>query len=281
VAGFSESEVTTVTMLSGKNVLLTGGSRGMGPHIAEALARRGANLALVARSQNDLDQAAARLRTFGARVAAVAADLASETGRRHAVRTAADALGQIDILVNNAGLETEGAFLRVPWEELRATVEVNLLAPLELAHLVLPGMVERGSGVVVNLSSLGGKAGTPYDAVYCATKAALAHWAKGVRLELAGTGVRIATIYPGYVTETGMFARFGVKAPWLVGSCTPAQVVGAVLRAIERECNEQIVNSQPMRPMLALAELFPGLVDPLMRRMGVVDFQRRKVGNRA
>lgn len=267
-------------VLSGKNVLLTGGSRGLGPYIADMLARRGANLALVARSQSGLEQVAARVRALGVRAVPVAADLASETGRREAVRTTMDALGEIDVLVNNAGLETEGAFLRVPWEELRATVEVNLIAPLELAHLVLPRMVERSSGHVVNISSLGGKAGTPYDAVYCGTKAALAHWARGVRLELAGTGVRISTIYPGYVTESGMFARFGVVAPWVVGSCTPSQVARAVVRAIERGRSEQIVNSRPMRPVLALAELFPSLADSIMRRIGVVEFQRRKVGDR-
>jgi len=270
-----------MTVLSGKNVLLTGGSRGLGPYIAEALARRGGNLALVARFQSGLDEAASAMRLLGVRAVAVVADLGSEAGRREAVRLAVGALGEIDVLVNNAGIEAEGAFLRVPWGELRTAIEVNLVAPLELTRLVLPGMVERGSGHVVNISSLGGKAGTPYDAVYCGTKAALAHWARGLRLELAGTGVRVSTIFPGYVTDAGMFARFKVKAPWAVGSCTPAQVTRAVLRALERGRKEQIVNSRPMRPLLALAELFPGVVDPIMRRMGVVEFQRRKVGDRA
>jgi short-subunit dehydrogenase len=270
-----------MTALVGKNVMLTGGSRGLGPHIAEALAGRGANLALVARSAGDLEQVASRARALGVRAVPVAVDLGSEAGRREAVRATTAALGEIDVLVNNAGLETEGAFLAVPWEELRATVEVNLLAPLELAHLVLPRMVERGSGVVVNISSLGGKAGAPYDAVYCGTKAGLAQWARGLRLELAGTGVGISTIYPGYVTESGMFARFGVTAPWAVGSCTPGDVARAVVRAIERGRDEQIVNSRPMRPLLALAELLPSVADSIMRLFGVVEFQRRKVGDRA
>jgi short-subunit dehydrogenase len=142
-------------------------------------------------------------------------------------------------------------------------------------------MVERRRGHVVVISSLGGLAGTPYDAVYCGTKAALAHWTRGLRFELAGSGVGVSTIYPGYVTETGMFARFGVKPPWAVGSCTPAQVVGAVVDAVERGRNERIVNSRPMRPALALAALFPALGERLMRVLGVVDFQRRKVGERA
>lgn len=268
-------------VLSGANVLLTGGSRGLGPHIADALARRGANVALVARSRTGLEKVAETLRGHGVRAVAVVADLAAEGGRTDAVRTATEELGKVDVLVHNAGLETEGAFLKVPWDELRTAIEVNLVAPLRLTHLVLPGMVERGRGQVVVISSLGGLAGTPFDAVYCGTKAALTHWARGLRLELSGSGVGVSTIHPGYVTETGMFARFGLKAPWAVGSCTPAQVARAVVDAVERGRTERVVNSRPMRPAIALAALSPRLGERMMHWLGVVDFQRRKVGERA
>lgn len=268
-------------MITGANVLLTGGSRGLGPHIAEALATRGANVALAARSRAGLEKVAEAVRGHGVQAVAIPTDLAEEAGCTEAVRRVREELGEVDILVHNAGLETEGAFVKVPWDEVRATVEVNLMAPLRLTHLLLPGMVERGRGHVVVISSLGGLAGTPYDAVYCGTKAALAHWARGLRLELSGTGVAVSTIYPGYVTGTGMFARFGVKAPWAIGSCTPSQVVSAVVDAVERGRKERIVNSRPLRPALALADLSPGLGERMMRWLGVVDFQRRKVGERA
>ena len=267
-----------MSWLAGKNVLLTGASRGLGPFVAQALARRGAHLALSARSLDAVRATADSLRSAGVRTASVAADLAQPEQRATLVAAATAALGSIDVLVNNAGLETEGAFLATAWGLIRETVDVNLLAPMELARLVLPQMLSRGAGHIVNVASIGGKSGVAYDAAYCGTKAGLAEWARGLRLELAGTGVHVSTVFPGYVTGVGMFAKFGLTAPWLVGSCTPEQVARAVVSAIERRRVEVIVNSRPMRPWFALAELFPALGDRLMHAFGIVDFQRRKVG---
>jgi short-subunit dehydrogenase len=267
-----------MSWLDGKNVLLTGGSRGVGPFIAEALARQGADLALSARSQAGLRATADSLQPLGVRTVVIPADVAQPAQRAMLVTAALDALGAIDVLVNNAGLETEGSYLGTSRERIRETLEVNLAAPMELTHLVLPHMLERRSGHIVNIASVGGKSGTAYDAVYCGTKAGLAEWTHGLRQELAGTGVRFSTIFPSYVTEAGMFARFGVKAPWLAGSCTPQQVARAVVDAIERRKVEVIVSSQALRPLLALAALSPALGDWLVRRLGIVEFQRRKVG---
>ncbi|TAM52972.1 MAG: SDR family NAD(P)-dependent oxidoreductase [Acidobacteria bacterium] len=267
-----------MSWLRGKHVLLTGGSRGIGPFIAEALARRGANLALSARSETGLRAVAEALKPLGVRTVVIPADVAQPAQRAMLVRAALDAFGAIDVLVNNAGLETEGAFAATAWDRVRETIEVNLAAPMELTHLLLPQMLERRSAHVVNLSSVGGKSGTAYDAVYCGTKAGLAEWTHGLRQELAGTGVCFSTIFPSYVTEAGMFARFGVKAPWLAGSCTPQQVARAVVDAIERRKVEVIVSSQALRPLLALAALSPALGDWLVRRLGIVEFQRRKAG---
>jgi len=267
-----------MSWLEGKNVLLTGASRGLGPFIAQALARRGARLALTARTLGAVRPTADALPKTGARPVTLAADLAQPAERAALAAAAIAALGSIDVLVNNAGLETEGAFLDTGWASIRETVEVNLVAPMDLARLVLPQMLERRDGHVVNIASIGGKSGAAYDAAYCGTKAGLAEWARGLRLELAGTGVHVSTVFPGYVTGVGMFARFGVAAPWLVGSCTAEQVARAVVAAIERRRVEVIVNSRPLRPWLALAELFPTLGDRLMHVFGIVEFQRRKVG---
>ena len=267
-----------MSWLAGKNVLLTGASRGIGPHVATAMAEHGANLALSARSLDALGTTADSLRPSGARIAVVAADLAQPEQRAALVAAATEALGPIDVLVNNAGLETEGAFLATEWGLIRETIEVNLVAPMELTRLVLPQMLARRVGHVVNIASIGGKSGVAYDAAYCGTKAGLAEWARGLRLELAETGVHVSTVFPGYVTTVGMFAKFGLAAPWLVGSCTAQQVARAVVSAIEGRQVEVIVNSRPMRPWFALAELFPALGDRLMHAFGIVDFQRRKVG---
>jgi len=148
---------------------------------------------------------------------------------------------------------------------------------MALTHLVLPGMLKRREGHIVNIASIAAKSGAPYASTYSGTKAGLAEWTRALRLEMAGTGVRFSTILPGYVREVGMFARFGVKAPWIVGSCSPTEVAEAVVKAIERGKKETIVNSQPLRVVFTLNELSPALGDWLMRFSGAADFQRRKV----
>lgn len=267
-----------MTSLNGKRVLLTGGSRGVGPFIARDLVKRGARIALTARSAEGLQSVARSLAGSGVEAFVVPADLSEPGQRRDLVRTVLDTFGGIDVLVNNAGLETEGAFLSLSWERLRETIEVNLVAPMELTHLLLPHMLDRKEGHIVQLASLAAKRGTPFDAVYSGTKAGLAEWTSALRLELAGTGVSFSTVFPGYVTEAGMFAKFGMVPPWTIGSCTPAQVAGAVVRAVEQNQPEVIVNSRPVMPLIALGELFPSFGDWLMRRLGVMEFQRRKVG---
>ena len=259
-------------------MLLTGGSRGIGPIIAEALAKRGAYIALAARSKSGLDGAAMRLSATGIKTLIMPIDLRQPSQREKLVADVLSEFGKIDILVNNAGLETEGAYAELSWPAIQETIEVNLIAPMALTHLVLPAMLERKSGHIVNIASIAAKSGAPYAATYSGTKAGLAEWARGLRLELADTGVHFSTIFPGYVREVGMFAKFGMNSPWVVGSCAPSQVAEAVVHAIEKGRIEKIINSRPLRYSYMLNELSPTIGDWLMRISGVVDFQRRKVG---
>jgi short-subunit dehydrogenase len=149
---------------------------------------------------------------------------------------------------------------------------------MALTHLVLPEMLKKKSGHIVNIASIAAKSGAPYDATYSGTKAGLAEWTRALRLELAGTGVQFSTIFPGYIREVGMFAKFGIKSPWIVGSCTPFEVAKAVVDAIEKGRSETIINSRPLRYAFALSEISPRVGDWLMRFSGIVDFQRRKIG---
>ena len=269
-----------MTDLRGKTILLTGGSRGIGPVIAEALARQGAHLALAARSAQDLQKAASGLKDLGVKVITFPVDLADSAERRRLVSAVLEQFGQIDILVNNAGLETEGAFLDLSWESIEQTLQVNLAAPMELTQLVLPDMLRRKSGHIVNIASIAAKNGTAYDAVYCGTKAGLAEWTRALRLEHEGSGVHFSTLFPGYVTEVGMFARFGVESPRLIGSCTAEQVARAVVKALEQNQREVIVNSMPLRPAFILNEISADLGEWLTRSSGAVEFQRRKVNQK-
>ena len=267
-----------MTQINGKYVLITGGSRGLGPVIAEKLAQQGAHIALAARSPEGLTRVAETLKKYNVQTTHVAVDLAQPAQRQALVSTFLEQFGAIDILINNAGIETEGAYLDLPWDKIRENIEVNLVAPMELAYLVLPRMLEKKLGHIVNIASIAGKCGGPYAAVYDATKAGLAEWAQGLRLELANTGVRFSTIFPGFVTEVGMFARFGLTPPRMVGSCTPAQVAQAVAKAIEHNTLEVIVNSSPNRLLYAAKEIAPAFGDWVMVKSGAVDFQRKKVG---
>ncbi len=259
-----------------RNVLITGGSRGIGPYIARALAAEGAKVVLTARSQTQLAEVAASLKETGGEPLAIAADLGVAEDRERLIDAVTKHYGCIDILVNNAGLEFEGAFATLSHDDIDSTIEVSLVAPIALTRRVLPSMFSNRLGHIVNIASLGGKRGVPYDAVYCATKAGLIEWSHAMRLETADHGVGVSVICPGYVTGAGMFARFGMRPPLSIGSCTPEQVANAVVHAIQRNRGEMIVNAMPVRPLLALGALSPTLMDWLLTRMGIVGFQRRK-----
>lgn len=269
-----------MTQIYGKNVLLTGASRGIGPLIAEALAKEGAHLAMTARSAQGLQAVADKLSSLPVKVGVFPVDLSESVQRRRLVTAVLEQFGQIDILINNAGLETAGAFLELPWDAFEQTLQVNLAAPIELTHLVLPAMLERRTGHIVNISSAAGKAGIPYEAVYCGTKAGMAEWARSLRLELAQSGVQFSTIFPGYVTEVGMFASFGIEAPGKFGSCTPEQVALATIKAIQRNQREVIVNSMPARITFIINEVSAELGDWYVTRSGLIEFQRMKVNQK-
>lgn len=267
-----------MTTINGKFILLTGGSRGIGPVIAEALAARGAHIALAARSEESLKATAANLSKYGIQTMIVPVDLSQTTESKRLIDTVMENFGRIDILINNAGLETEGAFLDLSWNEIQKTIEVNLLAPMALTYYVLPHMLERNTGHIVNIASVAAKIGAPYSTTYCGTKAGLSEWTRGLRLELAGSGVNFSTILPGYINEVGMFAKFQLKSPALLGSTTPNKVARAVVKAIENEKLEIFVNSSPARLLSIACELSPSFGDWLKKVLGVVDFQRKKVG---
>jgi short-subunit dehydrogenase len=243
------------------------------------LAKRGAHIALAARSEEGLSKVAESLRIFNVQTMIASVDLAQPLQCQELVSSVVGEFGTIDILINNAGLETEGPYINLPWEAIDQTIKVNLMAPLYLAYLVIPHMLSQKSGHIVNIASTAGKCGAPYAATYSATKAGLTEWSQALRLELDGTGVQFSTIFPGFITEVGMFAKFGLEPPRLIGSCTPAQVANAVIKAVEKNSLDVIVNSTPLRPLLALRELLPSLGDWFLYKLGVVDFQRRKVGS--
>jgi short-subunit dehydrogenase len=262
--------------IRGAHALVTGGSRGLGPYIARALAGEGAKLTLTARSAASLGEVAEELAGKATRVHSIAADVCDDRARRKLLEEAEAALGPIDILVNNAGIEQIVAFTDLPPDRIEAMIDTNLVAPLILSRLVLERMIERGRGHVVMMSSLGGKKGSPYSATYAATKAGLIAWTSGLRIELQGTGVSASVICPGFVSEAGMFAERSQQAPRVLGTSTPEAVAQAVVRAIQRDVGEIIVNPGPVRLGLVFEHLSPGLARWVLEKAGVYEYYRRQ-----
>lgn len=254
--------------------LLTGASRGLGVPIALELARDGGHLVLVARDREGLDATAARVAAAGATPHVVVADVTRPEDRARAV-AAAEALGPVEVLVNNAGLEVPLAVVDQTPEDIERTLAVNLHAPLHLTRAVLPGMIARGRGVVVMVSSMSGKSPTPWNAVYTASKHGLNGFTASLRLELEGTGVRAGVVCPSFVAEAGMWASTGVKAPPLLKEVSPAAVAAGV-RAVLDGRGEVLVTPSPVRPMLALAQLVPSLDGRLLKLLGVWEVLRAR-----
>ena len=203
--------------------------------MAEALAARGAKLVLSARSREALEDMAAGLPGEGHRV--LPADLA-EVGAAEKLVTE---VGGLDILVANAGLPAAGWLADFTPEEVARALRVNLEAPVLMARALYPAMVERGSGHLVFVASLAGKAASPRSSVYNATKFGLRGFALGLRTDLVSRGVGVSLVSPGFIRDAGMFADAGAKAPPGLGTGTPAQVGSAVVRAIERDKIEVVV----------------------------------------
>jgi short-subunit dehydrogenase len=130
-------------------------------------------------------------------------------------------------------------------------------------------MIARRSGHLVTLASLEGKVGIPHTATYGATKAALLIWNAALRCELDGTGVGATAIAPGYVTDVGMWAAWGLPAPPLSGPVTPQQVARAIVHALRHNPQEIIVRNTPTRPLLALTALRPEIAGTLLKVMGI------------
>jgi short-subunit dehydrogenase len=256
----------------GKNAILTGASQGIGRHIAVALAREGINLLLVARNHENLEATAGMLKGHGIEVEVASADITDPDQRRNIPLRARNLFDQIDILVNNAGIEDLYPFSLQDPDLIEATYQTNLLAPVALSREILPWMLERGSGHIINIASLAGKLGMPFASVYASSKAGLIEWSISTHAELLDTGVKVSVICPGFVGETGMFARKHSKAPASLGLSKPEAVADAVVEALKTGKPEIIVNPRPVRPLMALRAISPGAMLCIVKRLGLIGF---------
>jgi short-subunit dehydrogenase len=239
--------------VAGRTALLTGATGGLGRAIATAMAERGAVLALSGRKREALEGLAAELPGEGHRT--LVSDLA-EAGA--AERLAAEA-GDVEILVANAGLPGAGLLGEFTADQVARALRVNLEAPMLMAQALLPAMLERGSGHLVFISSLSGKAPSPRTSIYNATKFGLRGFALGLRGDLGPKGIGVSLVSPGFIREAGMFADSGAKPPPGMGTGTPEQVGAGVVRAIERDKAEVVVAPVPQRVMAHFALTSPSV----------------------
>jgi short-subunit dehydrogenase len=245
--------------VEGATVLLTGASGGIGQAIARAIAQRGGKLILTGRRTDVLEPLAGEL---DAR--AVAADLAQHAD----VERLAEQAGDVDILIANAGLPGVGALRSFTTEEIDRALDVNLRAPIVLAHALIPAMIERREGHLVFVSSLNGKAATPLTSIYNATKFGLRGFASALREDLRADGVGVSTIFPGFISEAGMFVAAEAKLPPGVGTRTPQDVADATIKAIEKNRAELDVAPLTMRLGSTFASVAPEVAANVSRKLG-------------
>jgi short-subunit dehydrogenase len=240
-------------------VLLTGANGGIGMAIGRAIAKTGAKLLLSARRA---DAVAPLAKELGAQVL-----LADLTDRASVARLADDAAG-VDVVIANAALPASGAVLDFSVEEIDRALDVNLRSPMTLARVVTPGMVGRGRGHLVFISSIAGKVAARYSAIYSATKFGMRGFALGLREDLKGTGVGVTTIYPGFIRDAGMFASTGVELPKGIGTRSPEDVARAVLRAIDKNPSEITVAAPEQRFAAMLGSVAPEALGTMQKLFG-------------
>ena len=223
----------------GATVVVTGASRGIGRSIATAAAEKGARLGLVARSADAL---AAVRDELGGAAAVATADLTDRHQLEQAWSTLTRELGPVDILVNNAGVGIWGPFVDSREDDVDAVISLNLVAALQLTRLALPDMIRRRRGHIVNIGSIAGRVGVPFEATYSASKFGLAGFTEALAIELRSFRVGVSMVNPGPV-DTQFFAdagwpRYTAAHPRPVPA---ARVAAAVVAAVERGDVERAV----------------------------------------
>jgi short-subunit dehydrogenase len=237
------------------------------------------NLSLAARSASELERVADEMRALGVRAIAVPGDVTSAADRARLVEATLAEFGRVDILVNNAGIEVTAHFERQSEEELARTIEVNLTSAILLTRQVVPVMLERNAGHVVNMASLAGKVPVPYSVPYAASKAGLIGFTESFRNEFRKRGVSASVVCPGLVSEAGMYVQMqqdaGVKENFLAGTVTPGKVASDVVKAIKRDRPELLVYRGPGRLVSAFAEAAPGVFERVFPVFGTFTLFRK------
>ncbi len=217
---------------AGKRVLITGASSGLGAALARRLAARGAVVGLVARRRDRLAEVLVDCRRTSPDSAMWVADLAETTALPELAAGAWEVLGGVDVLVNNAAMPKRRPVTALQPDEVEDVMRVNFFAPMRLTLALLPRMLARGSGLIVNVSSVGGRLGIIHESAYCASKFALCGFSEAMAVDLHGSGVGVKLIEPGPV-DTEIWDHPGSEEPLYQGPKVPAdEVAEGVIEAL-------------------------------------------------
>ncbi|WP_053357164.1 3-ketoacyl-ACP reductase [Fictibacillus sp. FJAT-27399] len=185
--------------LKGKTALITGAGRGIGRATAIAFANEGIHVGLIGKTRSNLEKTAAELMEYGVKVAIAEADVTNSNAVVQAVKSIEDELSSIDILINNAGIAKFGGFLELSPEEWKNIVDVNLMGVYNVTRAVLPGMIERKAGDIINISSSAGQKGAPITSAYSASKFAVLGLTESLMLEVRKHNIRVSALTPSTV----------------------------------------------------------------------------------
>jgi short-subunit dehydrogenase len=248
-----------------RTALITGASRGMGRGLAERLAARGTTVVLCSNTPELLDEVRSGIVARGGRAIAMPVDITQPSRVLEVVREAEALLGGLDLVVANAGIGTPVDGKSMTWERIAPVLQTNVMGTIATVTAALPAMVERGRGHLVAVSSIAGRRGLPTVAHYCASKAAISRFLEGLRIDLAGTGVAITDVQPGFVDSAQVGRKERYPTPFLLGL---DQAVTYILEAIDRRA--PVAAFPPSLAVMAnLWQQLPGFVhDRLMVRIG-------------
>jgi len=222
-------------------MLITGASSGLGAALARKLAAQGAVVGLIARRRDRLGEVLADCRRTSPDSAMWVADLADTPAVGALARQAWDALGGVDVLINNAAIPKRRPVTELEPDDVEAVMRVNFFAPMRLSLALLPRMLDRGTGMIVNVSSVGGRLGIIHEAAYCASKFALCGWSEAMAVDLHGTGVTMKLIEPGPV-DTEIWDQPGSEEPLYQGPKVAAdEVADGIIAALGTDRFEHYV----------------------------------------
>jgi 3-oxoacyl-[acyl-carrier protein] reductase len=235
--------------LTGKTVLITGASSGIGRASALALAQEGANLVIIARRQERLEELEAAIRQAGGQAVSVVGDARREETAQQCVATATQTFGTLDILINNVGVGNYKPLVDTSAAEYDELMDTNVRSTFLFTRHAVPAMLDQGSGIILMISSMAGIYGFAGEAVYCATKFAQVGFAQALDKELRPHGIKVGVICPGGVkTEFALGKGRTKQSVAESGMLEPEDVASAVLLACTQSTNSRIIQVQ-MRTM--------------------------------